>query len=195
MGVPRIADLREPPVPGRYYLVPVIRSYPWHGRVSDWPVLGPLHEDADFFNFPTPHYHVDVRFLTARERRWAAARTPRLYSTGDVAGDVTLTASGHPLSHRGRDLPKGRPVLQRRRCSDVGTPTRLLRLMPESVRQAMTEKYGDPAQPIRRPDGRMLCPHRKVDLSQFVPDAAGVVVCPLHGLRVCVVRGTDGMPA
>ena len=39
-----------------------------------WPVMGPLHDDAEFFGFQVLHYHVDPRFLT---RRQAAAATER----------------------------------------------------------------------------------------------------------------------
>jgi len=181
----RLADLREPPVVGRFYLVPVIRDYPWNGRRGTWPVLGPLHEDAEFFKFGAAHYHVDARFISNRAAKWAAGHIPGRYASKDVERDLALAATAIPLCSRGSDLPKGRPELAVRRCyrSDVRTPFRGIAV---DQMAAMAKRYGDPAPAIRLADGRLLCPHRKVDLSQFPADADGVVVCPLHGLRVCV---------
>lgn len=191
MGEPqRLADLREPPVPGRYYLVPIIRDYPWHGKRGDWPVLGPLHEDAEFFGFSEVHYHVDVRFLTARLRNWAARQLVGRYQSNDIERDLALVASAYPLSSRGEAVPKGRPATRRLKCIVASHLTPLLKIAPASIEAALANRYGSPAAPIRKADGRILCPHRKVDLSQFPPDNDGTVTCPLHGLKVCV-----GMPA
>lgn len=191
--VEALSDLREPPVPGRFYMVPVISDYPWHGKRRDWPVLGPRHDDAEIFKFDLPHYHVDVRFLSVRYRRWALNQLWHHRRTGDDERDIALVASAYPLSTRGEPVPKGRPMLKKMRCVTASVSTPLLDLsQAKSVRAQMEERYGSPAVPVRRPDGRLLCPHRKVDLSQFEPDGDGVVVCPLHGLRVCVRSGGDG---
>jgi nitrite reductase/ring-hydroxylating ferredoxin subunit len=53
-------------------------------------------------------------------------------------------------------------------------------------------RYGKIAEPIRAKGGRLLCPHRKVDLSNFPPDENGIVVCPLHGLRVRCANPSSG---
>lgn len=181
----RLADLREPPIVGNYYLVPVVERYPWHGRIGDWPVLGPLHEDREFFNFTEAHYHIDIRFVSARQHKFIVERTPWTYRTTDDASDAALTVSGTPLQSRGSPLPYGRPILRRLRCKRESVPTSLLSYATVA-RDKMIAAYGNPALPICRRDGRKLCPHRKVDLSSFPPDAAGIVVCPLHGLRVQV---------
>ena len=187
---PLLSDLREPPVVGRYYLVPVVERYPWHGIVTDWPVLGPLHDDAEFFNFAEPHYHIDARFVGARLHRGMADRVPWTWSTGDPAADGAMAASGWPLHYRGVPLPKGRPALRRLRCKRSAAKTGIL-LINDGPREGMTKRYGNPAAPICLRDGRKLCPHRKVDLTSFAPDALGVVTCPLHGLRVRVVQELD----
>lgn len=172
-ATPILADLREPPVVGKFYMVPAIENYPYHGRVDSWPVIGPMHTDADFFDFRSAHYHVDARFITTRQEHFLLNRSP-LYSLEAIVG-------GYPLSSRGDELPKGRPKLVRRKCRRAIYGYAYGGM--EAV-QRMRHHYGDPAAPIRLQDGRLLCPHRKVDLSQFPADAEGIVTCPLHGLRV-----------
>lgn len=175
MNAPLLSDLREPPVVGRFYMVPVVRDYPWHGKCDTWPVLGPLHSDEEHFNFPWPHYHLDVRFLSARLTAFVACRAygspPNIFSAAQSA----------PLHHRDITLPKGRPALARLKCMRTEVP--YVHGFRPQVR-ALRADYPDPAPAIARKDGRLLCPHRKVDLSSFAPDADGVVTCPLHGLRV-----------
>jgi len=65
MTIQRIDDLKEPPIVGRYYLVPCIKvtsaeSLP----VGFWPVTGPQHEDKEIIGFAWRHWHYDFRFLT-----------------------------------------------------------------------------------------------------------------------------------
>lgn len=183
--IPRLADLREPPVVGRWYLVPVLRSTQWCEVTSDWPVIGPLHTDREFFNFTSAHYHIDARFLTARQ----ASVGMRFYYS--ARGRIDYATGALPLSDSHiQTLPRGRPGLMKRKCTLATYST------PYGDREPVLQlraKYGETAQPIRKPDGRLLCPHRKVDLSSFVPDVDGLVTCPLHGLRVCVEH--NGLPA
>lgn len=175
MTTPLLSTLREPPVVGRYYMVPVIRNYPYFGKVGTWPVLGPLHSDKEHFNFPWPHYHIDIRFLTARE----AAFIDRM---GSIYGRSLIgEVQAKPLYSHGEPPHKGRPALARRKCTREAA---LYVYGAQAPVKALRADYPDPAPAIARPDGRLLCPHRKVDLSSFAPDANGVVVCPLHGLRV-----------
>ncbi len=188
----KVSELREPPVMGQYYQVPVVENYPWYGRRATWPVLGPLLEDNEFFEFPRAHYHIDVRFVSRWQFRLMADKVPWPYRSGDDARDAALSASGSPLITKNVPLPTGRPVLRRLRCKRPASPTNLLLLAGnDEIREAMSERYGDPAPAICLRDGRKLCPHRKADLSSFPPDESGVVVCPLHGLRVRVAE----MPA
>lgn len=176
MATPLLSDLREPPVVGRYYMVPMV-TFPWFGRVDHWPVLGPLHSDVEHFNFPTPHYHIDARFLTAHQAAFAARRD--YASSPAYAAERAVQRS--PLACRSAPVPTGRPRLSRRKCR---TDSVLYMFGSQDAVQALRADYADPALPIRRADGRLLCPHRKVDLSSFPPDENGIVTCPLHGLRV-----------
>lgn len=176
---PLLSDLREPPVVGKFYMVPVIRNYWYCGKMGDWPVIGPMHVDADFFNFTTAHYHVDARFISP-------SMEDRLINGTFYASSLQGVVGGVPLSDRSNPVPKGRPMLARRKCyrSTYGNS---YQERPEI--KALNAHYGAPAQPIDLADGRRLCPHRKVDLSQFPADENGIVVCPLHGLRVDMRRG------
>lgn len=184
MNAPLLSDLREPPVVGRFYMVPVIGPYPYCDRRDDWPVIGALHEDRDAFNFPDLHYHIDARFLTAAQER---AVTPDRRDMNPVflvhAEPFIVRISGTPLVYRGQPLPKGRPRLKRLKCRRSTYESMALRANAKA-RAVIEGKHGQIAEPIRRKDGRLLCPHRKLDLSQFVPDVDGIVTCPLHGLRV-----------
>lgn len=175
--IQNITDLREPPIVGRFYLVPTIR-YWWADKFADWPVNGPLHHDKDI-NFPALHYHVDARFLTKRQRKHAnyaynIANIPRYNS--------------HPISEAQQfcylrlwgPIPR-QPTYLKRQCTSLDYDWKAPTLpRPESPSWL---KY-NPAVAIHRPDGRILCPHRKVDLSQFTADENGFVTCPLHGLKV-----------
>lgn len=175
MSAPLLSELREPPVVGRFYMVPVIEDYAWCGRIDAWPVIGPLHTDADFFKFTDPHYHIDARFMTARQETTAASMRHGATLEGAVGS--------YPLSNRYRSLPKGLPVLRRRKCRRASY-SNACTARPEVM--ALQEHFGTAPAAIVRPDGKLLCPHRKADLSQFPADADGIVTCPLHGLRVCV---------
>lgn len=173
----RIADMREPPMVGRFYMVPTVTGYPYHGHVSDWPVIGPLHDDREHFRFNDLHYHVDARFLTARQRNVIAR-----HSWGGETVEATINR--FPLFYRTQAHRRGRPPLVRRKCT---TAVFGFAFGDSPPVQAMQDAFGPAPDAIRKADGRMLCPHRKVDLSQFTVDAEGMVTCPLHGLRVrCV---------
>lgn len=177
-----LSSLREPPVIGRFYSVPAVR-FNWCGVEALWPVLGPMHTDKEFLNFDKPHYHVDARFVSK-----ALARR--------IGDDIFSMAQRFPLAQRRRSkqrLPSGRPAMHRMKCQIAEFP---YRHHDKPTISALRIAYGD-VSPARRPsaiflaDGRALCPHRKVDLTQFRPDADGLVTCPLHGLRVRCTRDSD----
>jgi hypothetical protein len=175
-----LSDLREPPVVGRFYMVPAI-YYRWNGKDGHWPVVGPLHEDVEFFGFRPHHYHVDLRFLTASQFKLATRSGWRRPLSSVMASDAEHAVAAQPLACLDLPIPRGRPALIRRRCR---LSSREYAFPNEPAIQKLNEHYGSPAAPIRLCDGRLLCPHRKADLSTYAPDANGVVTCPLHGLRV-----------
>lgn len=180
MSVPLLSDLREPPVAGRYYMVPVI-DYKYCSRDGQWPTLGPLHHDKGDVGFEHLHFHVDFRFLTARQVRQVAGHYWRR--------SAAVTVAIAPLCDRREEIPR-KPYLAKRKCRVSGWAYAL----PSRARwmDKFDARYGTVAEPIRIKGGRLLCPHRKVDLSSFEPDADGIVTCPLHGLRVRCGSASNG---
>jgi hypothetical protein len=180
-----LSSLREAPTIGRYYLVPVVRYGLFNKDDEDWPVLGPIHHDRELINFPDLHYHLDGRFLSARQMRRFVSEDE--WMSGQYSPGSTL--NGKPLSQKrqfgGVVQPKlpPRPTLKKLLCRREIQPWVVGKF---SERWGLNKHYGEPAAGLHRRDGRVLCPHRKVDLSQFPADLYGVVVCPLHGMRVCV---------
>lgn len=64
--IPNVEDLTEPPIVGKFYMVPCIRTQTVDGELVNntwWPVTGPRHEDTEFIGFSKQHRHYDIRFL------------------------------------------------------------------------------------------------------------------------------------
>lgn len=172
MSVQRADRCTEPLVSGRYYLVPVVTAK-WNHLLAEWPVMGSLHTDAEFFEFKKEHYHVDGRFLTKRQIEFAESQCRTL--AAEVQAVPLHAYPGEP------SLPK--PVLTKRRCWTPSLPY----------------EHGDrtPIQNIRRHyagtqcaigKGGWICPHRKVSLGS-VKAIDGIITCPLHGLRFDATSG------
>lgn len=176
----RIADLRQAPVIGQTYWVPTVEYY-WLDHWSIWPVIGAVHHDKEF-NFPALHFHIDARFLTARQRLWLIR-----YDDGSFYSTLNSRPMSEIPEHRWTRLKRPftalprRATLRKRKCQ-VET---FAWEVPEKATASLglARRYPD-ARAIHRADGRQLCPHRKVDLSQFPADADGLKTCPIHGLRV-----------
>lgn len=132
MNTPRLADLREPPVVGKFYLVPFIRAK-WFHYEADWPVYGPLHEDAKHFDFKHLHYHIDPRFIPQRvidAKDWR-----RVFGSPISFGDAQLNPPP----------PKGRPREKRMKCKRIVHPTlRAVAPMDNASINTMQADYGLP---------------------------------------------------
>lgn len=162
MRLQRVDRLKEPPVVGQHYLVPLVRGV-WHGMLRDWPVIGLKHDDAEFLNFSIPHYHIDTRFLRARNGYvWKAPFAP-------LHDPWSGSTPGTP--------PLGKPFFRRRKCLRaqhifIG-PTKFMWKLEEGFkgRQCASGKRG------------FVCPHKQFPLGS-TPAIDGVITCPLHGLRI-----------
>jgi hypothetical protein len=173
MTAPRIDHLTAPAEVGRQYSVPCVRCAWLTDEPEYWPVTGPLHADVEFLRFDRHHYHCDARFLSAEQ--WD--RAFRTLGSDDVPGTAALaTTVIHGLEEiHWRDL----------RCRrHYRFPLPLPGLELNGFRE-LQSAYADK----HLLGARKLCPHRGAALASIPPDAAGCVVCPLHGLRFHCATG------
>ena len=180
MGIPRIDDISGPPIVGKFYMVPAIlmMRFSWT-KEQWWPVTGPLHTDADPFNFPWPHYHIDARFLTTRHAQVYLGGNRFTECPYEAHLSVPVSALSSIQNRNPPYIDPPEPQLRRMRCARTGTG------YPYDISgavQGLRKDYaGDAAR--RNAEGHLICPHRGARLDQLVPDAEGVITCPLHGLR------------
>ena len=175
MIMQRVDRLKEPPVKGRFYLVPAI-LWSWHGsrRHLWWPVIGNKHRDPEFFNFNHLHYHVDPRFLNRKH-------LAQLFHRRDVGklGDVLSM----PLNSVFLPDGPGKPQLRRMRCAGA----EILYPFADRVPVIGLNKHHAGQQCARGKRG-WVCPHKHVALGNVAP-IDGVITCPLHGLRIDAETG------
>jgi hypothetical protein len=179
----RIDELTEPPVVGKYYLVQCVRGK-WRGMMGDWPVMGSKHDDARFLNFPQRHYHLN-RFFLDDESATAAAATP----LGEFQRETPNGAwmRGYPENN-----PLPPPNLRRLRCrrSEV-VPFPTDRTVEKPAWTSMYSHYA--GHQCKRGHG-WICPHKGLDLGPIAPGPDGLIMCPLHGLRVDAGTGVVEPP-
>ena|ERR1700679_524429 len=175
MTLIRVDQMQEVPLPGRFYLVPTINEL-WHGHRSDWPVIGPLHKDIEFFNFTDEHYHIDGRFLNARQRKIAGSQ---------VRPTVAEEIQAAPLHHEWRKpdsiLPK--PILKKLKCWKSDIP-----YGHHDKKQVQDIQKHYAGQSCANGKSGWICPHRKASLGSIAP-VNGVITCPLHGMRIDAETG------
>lgn len=176
----RIDRLTAPPVVGRYYLVPTVH-YRLRGLLSEWPVIGRRHDDAEHLRFNHLHYHLDARFLGKRQLQ--AIETQGRDIAASVASVVIVKVG---------DAPPARPIWRARRCKRgaMAWPHQLAEKKNPGFAALRCAYEGRQA---RRGRGGWLCPHRHVSLGSL-PAVAGVITCPLHGLRIDAETGVVGPP-
>lgn len=182
--LPRIDRMSEPPVAGRWYLVPCVRAQ-YFERIDEWPVIGPEHSDAEFFNFTLQHYHIDGRFLTVTQWRSIGGREYKApgFRVGAPFGLELLSMT--PLQTSKKINPDGlpAPTLRRVRCSQQSLVYPFVAVPPTDKIHAAYAGHQ-----CARGKAGWICPHRKASLGSIAPEY-GVVTCPLHGLRIDATTG------
>lgn len=156
-------------VVGRRYMVPTVKGHIYR-RLRHWPVIGPMHEDAEIINFPRSHFHIDWRFVPESDFRYALrfGKTFRVLSLVMTFGPETNNPDGvEPVTVRSRKCYR----------ADIEFPVVFFT-------QPLELKYASSA----LKEG-LICPHRGLPLTGMKPDADGNVVCPGHGLRWNVCTG------
>jgi hypothetical protein len=151
---------------GRYYQVPTVLGTLANCR-WDWPVIGPLHEDAEIIGFPDLHYHIDWRFVSAR----LYVRMVDWYGFSKYGASHLLALPLHQgLRAHQIELPK--PVIKRLMCKrDFPAYPRI------SWLNQLEEKYQDCVLKTA------VCPHRGIALDNLPCNEDGIVTCPGHGLQ------------
>lgn len=156
---------------GKYYLVPTVCANPNIAVLQCVPVVGPLHEDAEFINFPSRHYHPDRRFVS---QSWLD------HYGATFAGPEGHWAAVYSFEINGRDTGMFETGRKRMRCKRIVEPFRkdapwLMKL--EKAYAGETLREG------------MICPHRGITCKGVKVDEKGCVVCPGHGLQWNVATG------
>lgn len=172
----KITDVQAVEV-GQYYLVPTVMGR-WSGYAArSWPVIGPKHNDRHCLNFDWDHYHLDARFF------------PFAYPDSDHQAWKGVMSM--PLMTSERMNPAGLPavVWKRLKCRRTRNPVQDMLVEAVSTAKQWQCLVDDFAGRQALNDGRgWVCPHRKVPLAgQPVED--GVIVCPLHLLRIDAATG------
>lgn len=174
-------ELKGPAIVGKFYMVPCVRLLTgrewWSGyhRAADrqgWvPIIGPEHEDREFLEFKSMHFHVDARFLS--DRIVANVATPfRSHSAEQqvLTFPVSTWSDGH-----GNPPLKYERAMKRKQCK---------RVMPEFPNVGHDKKWCamEAHYSACKLKPGNICPHRGIDLTPFIKED-GTVICPGHGLR------------
>jgi hypothetical protein len=160
--------MENPYTIGHYYFVPCVKTtYQQLVGKGEWvPVIGSLHEDAAFINFPAPHWHTDWRFASQKQYRRRVNNlfgVPVQQTTNDQ--QVLLVTEG--------------PVLRRVLCK---------RAMPRFPREIAHWLPALEAAYAGHTLKNMVCPHRGLPLDGCERHG-DIVVCPGHGLRWNIKTG------
>jgi hypothetical protein len=177
MTLQKTTELTEPPIVGKFYLVPVVIT-----SAGEIPVIGAPHTDAEL-GVSAEHYHADVRFIPDRQL-WPVP--PVLAEKFGVTTEqyrmlsVTNTIQN---SWSVRSQPLDKPVFVKRKCHREMPD---FPLHPGKLWRGLHAKYEGKAVTCNK------CPHRGFDL-RSLPEKDGIVICNGHGLAIdrkkgCVVK-------
>lgn len=171
--IEKVTDCDRPLILREEYLVPHIHVRQ-HG--SWMPIVLPLHNDADFLNFPIDHYHYDIRFLYLREMRLIVGNSLVCMSMQAITAYIGSQVVGNDLG----DCDLATIKFFKRKCRRQNFDW-LLNYRGKIKRFADFEDYFCGIKARIAPCGK--CPHKGVDLRQVLPDENGIKTCPAHGLR------------
>lgn len=154
--------------PGKFYRMPVVKA-DWMGRVGEYVVMGPEHDDADYIGFELPHWHVHPQFCTEyglKLNETSSGKTvPRW-----VHAVLAPSSEGYtPL-----EIEPEYVGLRLRKCRRPMPEYSVVPPWSGELSAAMRDR------PLKL--DHPVCPHKGADLS-CVPVRDGVITCPLHGLR------------
>lgn len=157
---------------GQFYQVPAVRVATWHDFVGWLPVIGPMHEDAEFVKFPWQHFHLDWRFVPTR--MWNKIGNG-LYPGHHFAWPVQC-----PDNNGKRVILEG-PVPKRMKCKrDPG------RFPVEKAINSWLKPLSEAFACAKLVNG--VCPHRGIPVSAMHREG-DILTCPGHGLQWNAITG------
>ena len=200
--------------PGKVYPVTEVLSW-WmtdvHQKPEWLPIMGPLHQDREFFDIHELHYHVDPRFLEGRQASRALDAQERDRLNGRQAWHPAFwqLASWFPYTDNAKGALAFKITDKMTKVTDrwlyfirrEPTAWGLARIQSRTRRRVCRATLeipvidrapeNDAFREMRRHYGRRcsdICPHRGYDLRNIPIDASGHRQCPLHQLRVRAPR-------
>ena len=170
------------------------------------PVMGPVHQDLEYFEVEDHHYHVDPRFINEEFEEHAQRATAyRRMFTGDTwhrSYRIVLTAFPVPEAEESYFLVRNlhtavynrdrarrafrqskawglERIRHRRRRLECLRPMPPIEISGDSMNVGFHELHAE------YPDAcGDICPHRGYDLRNIAVDPDGYRRCPIHQLRV-----------
>ena len=176
MALQKTTELTEPPIVGKFYLVPVVIT-----SAGEIPVVGAPHTDAEL-GVSAEHYHADVRFIPDRQLSDVPRGFVEKFGVTKEQFRMVTVENGtqgwniHPQ-------PLEEPVFVKRKCHREMPD---FPLHPGKLWRGLHAKYEG------KPVTCNKCPHRGFDL-RSLPEKDGIVICNGHGLAIdrkkgCVVK-------
>lgn len=157
----KISALRSPPIVGETYLVPTFRHADREDVERDWPMIGHPHRIALACKKNLHHWHVDSRFLTPEQEAIVRRKRAELFK---FQGRAVPFAFLRLMTDAQRFTAEFHPFVCRyAQPWDLNTDAEV------------AEVYGPVAAALIGSGGRSLCPHERIDLSQFEPNTDGTV--------------------
>ena len=172
------------------------------GLLTHWPVFYNLHEDEQFFAFKDRHYHVDVRFTVAAQRRRMGAGRDGYAAEDDSWEAVCANMQGVPVaglrgaSYEGEDMGQFPPhadiIWKSLKCYRADIPYAFHAAPIDHVKRELRGPAGIKdtwsGQVLPKARTGWVCPHKNFPLGQFAP-VDGIITCPMHGLQVHAETG------
>ena len=176
-----INDLTEPPVVGKFYMVPTVSAV-WSGSVGEFPVIGPLHNDRQHIGFDRDHWHIDTRFLP--ERGKLKHESTQEYWLRIMATPVMRSWKSSINQHTAARSVAA-VYLRRWQCKRHAIEhISIFESRAVSSHAGWKAHFDHYAGHKCKHDGAgWRCPHRNVSLATQ-PVINGVVRCPLHALMI-----------
>ena len=155
---------------GEQYAIPCVRAegLDWIAQVEWLPIIGPLHDDVEFLNFATEHYHIDFRFL---EPILFDRVSNRYASDGQDSQLLGLVVGQNQVI----EGPTQQMLTFYRPMPVYPIRSRAGEILPYfcALEDAFAEWVIDPTLPV--------CPHRGLPLDGLA-DENGIAICSGHGL-------------